>query len=72
MSFFDFMLDSEAQAVAAEARELVKNEVDPEYLKAMDRDEVKFPREIYEKYAEHNLLGVVCRQRKWDTPASGF
>ncbi len=58
MSFFDFMLDSEAQAVAAEARELVKNEVDPEYLKAMDRDEVKFPREIYEKYAEHNLLGV--------------
>lgn len=58
MSFFDFMLDSEAQAVAAEARELAKNEVDPEYLKAMDRDEVKFPREIYEKFAEHNLLGV--------------
>jgi alkylation response protein AidB-like acyl-CoA dehydrogenase len=58
MSFFDIMLDLEAQSVAAEARELAKNEVDPDYLKAMDRDEVKFPREIYEKFAEHNLLGV--------------
>jgi acyl-CoA dehydrogenase len=58
MSFFDFLLDADAQAVAREARELAKNEVAPEYLKAMDRDEVKFPREIYKKYAEHNLLGV--------------
>ena len=58
MSFFDFLLDSDAQAVASEAREFVKNEVDPNYLKAMDRDEIKFPREVYEKYAEHNLLGV--------------
>ena len=58
MSFFDFLLDADAQAVASEARELAKNEVAPQYLKAMDRDEVKFPREIYEKYAEHNLLGV--------------
>jgi alkylation response protein AidB-like acyl-CoA dehydrogenase len=58
MSLFDFLLDSHAQAVAIEARELVKNEVDPEYLKAMDRDEVKFPREVYQKYADHNLLGV--------------
>ena len=58
MSFFDFLLDADAQAVAREARELAKNEVAPQYLKAMDRDEVKFPREIYRKYAEHNLLGV--------------
>lgn len=58
MSFFDFLLDADAQAVAREARELAKNEVAPQYLKAMDRDEVKFPREIYKKYAEHNLLGV--------------
>ena len=58
MSFFDFLLDPDAQAVAIEARELAKNQVAPEYLKAMDRDEVKFPREVYQKYAEHNLLGV--------------
>ncbi|MCP4604831.1 MAG: acyl-CoA/acyl-ACP dehydrogenase [Proteobacteria bacterium] len=58
MSFFEFLLDPAARAVSEEARELVKNEVDAEYLKAMDRDEVSFPREIYEKFAEHNLLGV--------------
>ncbi len=58
MSFFEFMLTTDAKAVADEAREFVKNEVDPEYLKAMDREEVKFPREVYEKYAKHNLLGL--------------
>mmetsp|Transcript_3439 Transcript_3439/g.2041 ORF Transcript_3439/g.2041 Transcript_3439/m.2041 type:complete len:429 (-) Transcript_3439:1831-3117(-) len=58
MSFFDFLLDADAKAIAEEVREFVKSEVDSNYLKAMDRDEIKFPREIYEKYAEHNLLGV--------------
>ena len=58
MSFFDFLLDADARKVAAEARELARTEVDPEYLKAMDRDEVKFPREIYLKYAARNLLGI--------------
>ncbi|TAL33276.1 MAG: acyl-CoA dehydrogenase [Spirochaetes bacterium] len=54
----DFMLDPKAQSVAEEARMMVRDEIDPEYLKAMDRDEVKFPRKIYEKFAAHNLLGL--------------
>jgi len=58
MSLFDFLLDENAAAVAAEAREFARTAVDPEYLKAMDRDEVKFPREIYEKFAGANLLGI--------------
>ncbi len=58
MSFSDLWLDQDARAAAAEARLMVKDEIDPEYLRAMDRDEVKFPREIYEKYARHNLLGL--------------
>ena len=58
MSFFDFLLDPDAQAVAEEAREFVRDEIDHEYLRAMDRDEIKFPRELYEKYAEKNLLGL--------------
>ncbi|MCP4678783.1 MAG: acyl-CoA/acyl-ACP dehydrogenase [Deltaproteobacteria bacterium] len=58
MSLFEFLLNPAAQSVADEAREFVKNEVSPKYLRAMDRDEVRFPREIYEKYAEHKLLGV--------------
>jgi acyl-CoA dehydrogenase len=58
MSFYNFLLDSDAQTIARETREFVKSEIDPKYLRAMDRDEIKFPREIYEKYAEHNLLGI--------------
>jgi len=58
MSFFDFLLDSRARAVAEEVREFARTEVDPEYLKAMDRDEIKFPREVYQKFAERHFLGL--------------
>jgi len=58
MSIFEFMLDPAAKAIADETREFVKKEVAPDYLRAMDRDEIKFPRELYEKYAAHNLLGL--------------
>ena len=37
---------------------MVRDEIDPAYLKAMDRDEVRFPREVYKIYAAHNLLGL--------------
>jgi len=55
---YDFLLDEQAQAVRDKVREFVKNEIDPEYIRRMDRDEIRFPREIYQKYAEHNLLGL--------------
>lgn len=58
MSLYEFMIDAQAKAVADEAREFAKTQVDSEYLKKMDRDEVKFPREIYEKFAAHKLMGL--------------
>jgi acyl-CoA dehydrogenase len=54
----EFMLDECARAAQDKAREFVKNEVDPEYLRRMDRDEIRFPRELYENYARHQLLGL--------------
>jgi hypothetical protein len=54
----EFMLDERAQAAQGKAREFVKNEVEPEYLRRMDRDEIRFPRELYESYAQHQLLGL--------------
>ena len=54
----EFMLDEQARAVQAKARDMVKNEVDPEYLRRMDRDEIRYPREIYNTYAKHKLLGL--------------
>lgn len=58
MSFNELLLDADARAAAEEARMMVRDEIDPEYLRAMDRDEVKFPRDIYETYARHSLLGI--------------
>ena len=54
----EFMLDERARAAQDTAREFVKNEVEPEYLRRMDRDEIRFPRELYESYAQHHLLGL--------------
>ena len=55
---YDFMLNDQARAIRDKVREFVKNEVDPEYLRRMDRDEIRYPRELYEKYAGHDLLGL--------------
>lgn len=49
----DFMLTKDERGVRDRAREFVKNEVAPEYLRRMDRDEIRFPRELYENYARH-------------------
>jgi len=54
----DFMLDATAREIRDRTREFVKTEVDPEYLRRMDRDEIRYPRELYEAYARHNLLGL--------------
>ena len=55
---FDFMLTEKEMKWRDKAREFVKNEVDPDYIKAMDRDEIRFPKELYQNYAKHGLLGL--------------
>ncbi len=52
------MLDGPSRAVRDELRELVKTEIDPDYLRRMDRDEIKYPRELYETFARHKTLGL--------------
>jgi acyl-CoA dehydrogenase len=54
----DFMLDASARALRDRAREFVRTGVDPEYLRRMDRDEIHYPRELYEAYARQGLLGL--------------
>jgi alkylation response protein AidB-like acyl-CoA dehydrogenase len=54
----DFMLDDNARAVQDKAREFAKNAVDADYLRRMDRDEIRYPRELYELYAQNQLLGL--------------
>ena len=54
----EFMLDERSRAAQQKARVFVRDEVDPEYLRRMDRDEIRYPRELYELYAKHQLLGL--------------
>lgn len=54
----DFMLDEQARAIRDKARAFVRDEVDPDYLRRMDRDEIRYPRELYELYAKRSLLGL--------------
>ena len=54
----EFMLDERARAAQEKARVFVRDAVDPEYLRRMDRDEIRYPRELYELYAKHQLLGL--------------
>ena len=57
MSFHDFLLDDKIRAVVEEARTMVRDEIDPAYLKAMDRDEVRFPGRFIK-----SMLPTIC----WD------
>jgi alkylation response protein AidB-like acyl-CoA dehydrogenase len=54
----DFLLDQRGRSLRDRAREFVKRDVDPEYLRRMDRDEIRYPRELYQLYAKHGLLGL--------------
>jgi len=60
---YDFMVPEEAREVVREIREFVRDEVPPEYLRAMDRDEIRYPREIAEKLGRRNLLGLRFPER---------
>jgi len=61
---YDFMLTDVERAVKREAREFVKNEVSPDLIKAMDKDEIKYPREYVKKLGDKNLLGLRF-PKKW-------
>lgn len=53
----NYMLTEKGKQVREEAKELAK-EIDPELLRKMDRDEVDYPWDFYNKTAEKNLLGL--------------
>ncbi len=55
---YDYMLTDVERAVKLEAREFVKNEVSHDLIKAMDKDEIKYPREYVKALGDRNLLGL--------------
>jgi alkylation response protein AidB-like acyl-CoA dehydrogenase len=55
---YDFMLSEEGKSTVREIREFVRDEVPSEYLRAMDRYEIRYPLEFVGKLGDRNLLGL--------------
>lgn len=54
----DVLLDDSARAVRREVREFVRTQVPSGLVKAMDRDEVTYPRDYVADLGNRNLLGL--------------
>ena len=61
---YDFMLTEAERAVRDEARAFVKNNVSPDLIRAMDKDEIQYPREYVKALGDQNLLGLRF-PKKW-------
>ena len=55
---YDFMLTNEERDLRDEVRRFVRDEVAPDFLRTLDRDEITYPRQYVENLARHNLVGV--------------
>ncbi len=60
---YDFMLRPEEQALKAEARQFVREEINSDFLRQMDKDKITYPREFVEKLAARNLRGIRFPQK---------
>jgi acyl-CoA dehydrogenase len=56
--FYPELMTPEQQSLQAEARKFVREEVSHEFIRALDRDEIQYPREYVEKLATKKLLGL--------------
>jgi alkylation response protein AidB-like acyl-CoA dehydrogenase len=62
--FYESLLSDEERAIQKEVRKFVRNEVSHDFIRALDRDEIKYPREYVENLAAHKLLGLRFKS-KW-------
>jgi alkylation response protein AidB-like acyl-CoA dehydrogenase len=56
--FYQALMTEEEKAIQQEVRQFVRDEVSPDFIRALDHDEIKYPREYVEKLAANNLLGL--------------
>ncbi|MBU1207157.1 MAG: acyl-CoA dehydrogenase family protein [Proteobacteria bacterium] len=61
---YDALLTEEEKALRDEVRKFVRDEVPADLLRAMDRDEIKFPYDFIAKLAQHGLRGIRF-PKKW-------
>ncbi len=56
--FYQALMNDEERDIQQEVRRFVRDEVSHDFIRALDRDEIKYPREFVEKLAAKNLLGL--------------
>ena len=56
--FYEELMTEEEKALQKEVRSFVREQVPHDLPRALDRDEIQYPRAYVEKLAEHNLLGL--------------
>jgi len=56
--FYETLMTDEEQSLQQEVRRFAREEVSHEMVRALDRDEIQYPRDFVENLAAHNLLGV--------------
>jgi alkylation response protein AidB-like acyl-CoA dehydrogenase len=56
--FYQPLMTEEERALQQEVRRFVRDEVSHDFIRALDRDEIQYPREYVENLAAHNLLGL--------------
>jgi alkylation response protein AidB-like acyl-CoA dehydrogenase len=56
--FYQHLMNEEEKAIQLETRKFVRDEVSHDFIRALDRDEIKYPREYVQALAERNLLGL--------------
>ena len=56
--FYETLMTDEEQSLQQEVRQFVRDEVSHDMVRALDRDEIQYPRDFVENLAAHNLLGL--------------
>ena len=56
--YYPPLLNDSEKKLQQEVRTFVRDEVSSDFIRALDRDEITYPREFVEKLAAHNLLGL--------------
>jgi len=56
--FYQSLMSEKERNIQQEVRKFVRDEVSHDFIRALDRDEIKYPREYVENLAAHNLLGL--------------
>ena len=56
--YYQALMNDQERDIQREVRRFVRDEVSSDLIRALDRDEIKYPREYVENLAAHNLLGL--------------